>query len=331
VNTVTGPTRRFCYIHIVTHKTGTTSIQAFLAHNRDRLLERGIFIPAAGGIGEPQFADHHGVVRQLLGTHDPAQTSGGLDVVRAELSATDAPTSCISSEDFSLIYDRPELLVRLRDAVAATGFEPKVIVYLRPQASYAVALYATNAHGGYRLPFETFLREVFEQGRYEWAGGLGPPFDYQALLDAFAAVFGHHAITARAFRSDAPDSALLISFMRVLDPNLRNLAGFAVPPKRANRTLTFSVVLRLLGCENSVDQHVRFAPLTFGELVRFQARFRRSNRQLSSRYGLTLPPVEPVDVLRALPFRRSPALTRQLAQARRMLRAAASATADGEP
>lgn len=324
--TILTPTaERVCFIHVGTHKTGTTSIQAFLAENRDRLLDRGIFIPRGAGGGE-EFACHHGIARQLLRGEPPGGSQGGLDEIRAELQASSARVSCISSEDISLLYDRPEHLNRLHAVIVGAGWTPRIVAYIRPQASYGVAIYAANVLSGYRLPFTTFLADVFEHGCYKWDGGSGPPFDYHALLDAFATAFGREAIDVRAFRSDARDSALLLSFMRVLVPGLTDLGGFSVPPKRANRTLTFSSVLRLLGVENTIDQHVRFAPLTFAELVRFRSRFAPSNRHLFARYGVKLPVVEPIDFVRASALRRSPALTRQLWEARRMFRRIA-----GEP
>src|SRR5437016_5255870 len=38
-----------CFLHIGTEKTGTTTIQSFLAQNRDRLREQGVMYPSAPG------------------------------------------------------------------------------------------------------------------------------------------------------------------------------------------------------------------------------------------------------------------------------------------
>ncbi len=271
---------------------------------------------------DARFASHHALVAQLLGTA-PAGTAGGLDAIVDQLAASSAPVSCLSSEDVSLLYDRPELLARLRDAVISTGYQPQIVVYVRPQVSYAIAIYAANVLSGYRLPFTTFLRDVFEYGCYKWDGGSGPPFDYAILLDAFARTFGTGALHVRVFRSDARDSALLQSFVGTLLPALRDLRAFVIPAKRANRTLTFSSVLNLLGVENTIDQHVRFAPLTLTELARFVARFSGSNRLLRRRYGVPLPALEPADIMRALPLRRTPAMIAQLRLARRLFAGAA--------
>jgi hypothetical protein len=316
--------RRTCFVHIGTHKTGTTSIQAFLAANRAPLQTLGLFVPAAGGNGEDEFACHHGVVRELLGNPRFAADAGCFERVAGELAATNAPVSCLTSEDFSLLHDRPEQLARLRDTIRAAGFEPKIVVYLRPQASYSIAIYAANVDSGFRVPFGAFLDDVIRRGRYFWNGGWGPPFDYARLLDAFAAVFGADNLLVRRFRSDAPDDALLVSFMAAILPGANGLAGLQTPPKRANRTLTFAGVLHRLGLENSFDEHVRFAPLTPAGLARVWLRFRGSNRELTLRYGVHLPVFEGADAIRTLPVRRTVALTRQLIAARAALNSLSS-------
>jgi hypothetical protein len=185
---------RPCYIHVGTHKTGTTSIQVFLASNRERFLSHGVFWPMAGSEYDPGVASHHELARELKQSADVDPDRRVLDAVADELRRTDARVACISSEDLTFVWDKPAALVRLRDAVLAAGFEPRIVVYLRPQAQYCVAVYA------------------------ERGGGLGPPFDYARLLDAFAAVFGRNRIIARRYRTGAPDNALLFSFAQLLLP-----------------------------------------------------------------------------------------------------------------
>jgi len=264
-------------------------------------------------------------VRQLYGSPQNGPDAG-FDAVMAELAVADSPKSCISSEDFSLLYDRPDLLYRLRDAIRSAGFVPTVIVYVRAQVSYSGAIYAANVLSGYRLPFTTFLSDVISRGCYVWDGGFGPPFDYDVLLDAFAEIFGRDAIIVKPFRSDAPDTALLRSFMSILLPQFADLAYFSVPAKRANRTLTFAAVLRLLGAQNDFDEHLRFSPFRLRDVLRCWFRFAPSNRRLAARYVVRIPVFDFLDLVRALPIRRTLSMTRQLWQARRTLRKVTRAT-----
>ncbi|MHB8232145.1 MAG: hypothetical protein ACYDDB_04520 [bacterium] len=51
------------FLHIGTHKTGTTALQSLLATN-DRLLSNsGVLFPSAGRIGK--YSGHHNIAREL--------------------------------------------------------------------------------------------------------------------------------------------------------------------------------------------------------------------------------------------------------------------------
>jgi hypothetical protein len=307
---------RPCFVHIGTPKTGSTSLQAFLAANRGPLREAGFVIPESAGTGDPESACHHAIVSDLL--DEPARPTGDLRSVIAELAASDAPRGCISTENISLLYNRPELLGRLRDGIVASGFTPVIVAFVRPQVSYATAIFGHNVRNGDRTPFPTYVAEVLDSGAYRWKAGYGPQFDYVHLLDGFADVFGRDAIVVRPFSSDAPDGALHRAFIEVLLPRTP-FGRFRVPPLRANRTMTFGALLSTLGTPNDFDEHLRFAPFGFAEIGRFQRRFDGPNRRLAERYGLRLPIFESADLIRALPVRRTPRLTRQLGAARRAL------------
>ena len=47
------------YIHIGTHKTGSTSIQDFLFKNRTKLRDRGFLYPLSGISPKNLFGQHH--------------------------------------------------------------------------------------------------------------------------------------------------------------------------------------------------------------------------------------------------------------------------------
>jgi hypothetical protein len=309
---------RPCYIHIGTHKTGTTSIQAFLASNRVRFAANGVFWPAAGSDGDPNVVSHHELARELNRGGAFDSEKGGLDAVAEELRGSDARIACLSSEDFTFLWDKPSALIRLRDAVLAAGFSPRIVVYFRPQASYCTAVYAENVRHGYRKPFEEYFHNILTHGQYVWEAGVGPPFDYPRLLDSFAAVFGRNSIIVRPYRSAAPNDAILFSFARILLPNV-DVTSFVTPTIRYNGSLDFGAVLTLLGSEQPIPARLRFTPLGSSQMLRLELRFRRSNAALARCYGTSVPAFEPLDLALALPLRRTPAKTRALLMARRAL------------
>ena len=308
---------RHCYIHIGTHKTGTTSLQVFLRDNEEQFARNNVLIPKAGrsedGVG------HHNLTQQLIGAAGFVAERGGLDEFVDELRTSDKQVACISSEDFSLLSRSAEALTRLRDAVRTSGFTPVIVVYLRPQVSYCVSIYAEIVKNGNRKSFATYLDEIRQYGSFLWDGWPGPPCRYDFLLDCFSAVFGREAIIVRRYDGRAPSHALLRSFAELLIGSSIRHDNFVLPTKKFNPSFSFLSVLRTLGSDIHVKD-MRFAPLSVRETLRLAAMFHSANVDVARRYGVWVLPVEFTDILLALPLRKTVERTRALRQARRMLR-----------
>jgi hypothetical protein len=228
----------------------------------------------------------------------------------------------LSSEDFSLLSRSRDALVRVRDAIAATGFTPVIVIYLRPQISYSVSIYAEIVKNGHRKPFARYIDELREHGSFVWDGSLGPLCRYDLLIERFAAVFGARAVVVRRYRSAAPRNALLRSFARVIIGRRAAVDGFVFPPERYNPSLSFARVLTALGAPApAID--MRFAPLTLGETLALARDFMQPNLEVAGRYGTWVPPCEPTDLLLAAPWRKTRRRTAALAAARAALAAAA--------
>jgi hypothetical protein len=308
---------RPCYIHVGTHKTGTTSIQAFLRDNEERFAALGVLIPRAGR-GQ-DAAGHHNLTQQLLGGGGFVAGRGGLDDVADELRRSGQPSACLSSEDFSLLSRSSESLAAVRDAVAAAGFTPTVIVYLRPQISYCVSIYAEIVKNGNLKPFEAYRNEIIEHGSFLWNSSLGPVCRYDVLLERFARVFGERALIVRRYRSGAAPNALLRSFARTVLGSHADLTSFRFPSEKFNPTSSFQNVLRRLSGNIEV-MDMRFAPLDLSGMFELARPFYGSNLRVAQRYGVWVPPFELTDFLLALPLRKTFARTASLAKARHALR-----------
>lgn len=321
---------RTCYIHIGTHKTGSTSIQAFLALNRNELHAAGVLIPIAGSDGDPGVATHHALARELNAIGSCA-VRNELRAMSAELRESTATTACLSSEDFTFLWDKPAVLAAFRDAIVAAGFTPRIIVFLRPQVPYVIAIYAENVRHGYRKPFREYLKDVLTHGHYVWGEGIGPPFDYGHLLDPFATAFGRDAILAQTYRATAPSASLLSAFARSIRPARLDVSRLRFPVTRYNGSLDFGGVLTALGLQHTVSDRLRFSPMNVAQTLRVGQHFRRANTALVERYDVKVPTFEPLDLLLALPIRKTRAKTRELVAARRILaRAPASDIGNGK-
>lgn len=129
-------------LHIGRHKSGTSSLQAYLAGHPERLAAEGILYPRAGRQG----IAHHavaGVLQQRAMREDPQRADATLRQFRQdlgrELGGRSERRVLLSSEAFQN--------ARAEDVAAA--FDPRrssVIVYLREQADYLVSSYQQVVH-----------------------------------------------------------------------------------------------------------------------------------------------------------------------------------------
>jgi hypothetical protein len=148
-------------LHIGTEKTGTTSIQAFLALNRDRLLEHGVLVPESLGRRNhrllPAIAmddDHLDDLFKLqqLGRLEDRQAAKArwLEEFEAEIkgAAEHVHTVIISSEQLHSRLQRTREIVRVRRILRALFKPISVLVYFREPLATAVAAYSTSVKYG---------------------------------------------------------------------------------------------------------------------------------------------------------------------------------------
>jgi hypothetical protein len=201
-------------LHSGTHKTGTTSIQVALDHNRNWLHERGYVYPKLS-----DGACHHNKLAQrLVGTEqgninvrsDLAPASGHTLIFSAE--EIFATTACL--EDWQAFGRRDywerriEQLGRVRAALRDFD-ETVVVLCFRRQDEFASSLYATKVLSGRFIgSFEEFRTRA------------KPLFDYRRQLDAFRAVFSK----VRFISFDALKDNLVPAFC--------DWADIPVPPER---------------------------------------------------------------------------------------------------
>jgi hypothetical protein len=287
-----------------------------LAANAAAFAALGIYVPRMGrpaGASGETLSGHHNVAWQINGDPRFDPKYGTLAQLTDELAATTAPVAVVSSEDFALSHDRPGALEALREAIAAAGFEPYVVIYLRTQSSYAGALYAelTQHQGALDCSFDDFSAAVITDGAFRVAF-YTLPFDYAALLRAFETPFGAGRILVRPYASGGPSDALLRDFIAVIAPDgvTPDLARLQAPG-RLNERVRFSALMETLrlhylavradlpniytlaqGLFGSVDETMlegSFAPIGPAEAARYRARFAASNDALRERYGFAWP------------------------------------------
>jgi len=289
---------RIAYIHAGTHKTGTTSIQAMLASNEDALASAGVYIPKTGRISADS-AGHHNLAFQLNNGHQFNSNGGTLNEVLEEISRCGLPTVCLSSEEFEFVAARPSKLQELFDGFRGIGYDPRVILYLRPQADYLVSLYAEIIKR-WVVDFEGFLANIMS------ADSFGESqFDYDKLVSNFERVFGSERLQVRLYRSADPSDKLLKEFLRILCGD-RHRIDFDVlrTPQRMNRMLNydeamaarahvldgrgaFSVADLRVGSSSSA-RGAEFTPLTLLDVIQIVVHFWPPNDRVRRKYGVRI-------------------------------------------
>jgi len=214
------------FLHIGTEKTGSTSIQRFLAKNRNELRRRGLFYPVSLG-----QTNHHLITlyalnneraaslgnrklriaasRALRGARVPAREQ---IVARFESEVSklepEVDRLIISNEHLHSRLSEKDEFLRLRDFLSKFAHRLTVVVYLRRQDRVARSLATTHVKGGRgRAEFPAVepasLPRYFDYYRIikEYDEYLKPdrfilrPFDRNAwvdndLLSDFLAIFG---------------------------------------------------------------------------------------------------------------------------------------------
>jgi hypothetical protein len=295
---------RVCFVHVGTHKTGTTAIQHFLAANRKLLGDGGLYYPRSGWLS-PDLPGHHNVAFELAGdaSFDPAL--GSLADVVGEFAAAGMPRVCLSSENFEYLHVREDALLALRDAIAAAGYRPQIVAYVRSQDEYAESLFAELVKHGMLATFDSFLADVAEHGLVRYDQAWAFRFDYAKLLDPFAAVFGADAMIVRGYRNDAAPESLIQDFLDTVGGVERSSAATGAATRSSeNRRLTTGGVIEhifhntgtWLGDERLTAAGVElvarhplaagepFRPLEPGERTRIRARFASQNAAVARRW-----------------------------------------------
>ena len=155
--------RKKLFLHIGTHKTGTTALQTFLMVNKQLLREHGVLMPVSGCIGP--YSGHHNIAWELNNDHRFQSDYGTLDDLCAEISESDCHTVVISSEDFESLYSIPEALVTLKRRLNDVGCQVEVIIFFRELGGYITSLYAELLKHGLDLSFRAFKKQILDTDR----------------------------------------------------------------------------------------------------------------------------------------------------------------------
>ena len=187
-------------VHIGAEKTGTTSIQHYLARNRETLRsDHGILFPASLGPNASynlaaacQLSPTPDALRQMLSLHTPDDVDAYYTELhhklQSEISDSQPKRLILSCENFSSRLKTGEEVSRLRDFLAPFASSFRVLVYLRRQDKMITSAYSTRVKNGLTRPF-----------RFPLEGDERHDSHFDQLLDRWAEVFGEDCMVVRLY------------------------------------------------------------------------------------------------------------------------------------
>ncbi len=208
------------YIHIGTHKTGSSTIQHAL---RDASQANGvnwIYSGTTRTIKDLMRAKQYdnALVKRLK-----------LEIERKMLHAKSvkAKRVIISSEALSGL---PDTGYQNSNAVfsmlheATSQYNTKIVVFLRRQDSFVQSMYTQLIHQGVSLDFESFLKQFSSPNA----------LDYSRMLDELSVAFGEQNLIVKSYH-ESSTLGLIDNFSEIVESNL------PIPSKKGDRNVSYSI------------------------------------------------------------------------------------------
>lgn len=206
---------RACFIHIGTHKTGTTSLQVTLNRHHSDLETLGYVYPRTGR--PPEAPDgHHNIAWEIADDRRFQKKYGTLDDLITEVRRV--PHNVIlSREDFECSIHHRERFQEFIRRLQSCQLAVKIVVYFRNRVDYSQRLYLTMLNFGIVESSNQFLEEILRSGQFRWRDWIFP-FCYKDLLTRLQAIKEIDVIVRSYDRPN--DRSLIVDYLSIfgLDP-----------------------------------------------------------------------------------------------------------------
>jgi hypothetical protein len=206
-----------CFLHIGTEKTGTTSIQEFLATNRRRLQAHRYLYPKSPGalnhLGLTCYAqddDKFDGVRRLKAVSSRSDViryrASLLAALDGEIGKSNSTAVIFSNEHLSSRLTTTKELRRLKELCERYARVTRIIVYIRDQVGFLASRYIEGIKGGATRSLTLPIRP-----------GVIRLMDYEKLLAPWREVFGIDNMHVRRFvNTDFCGGDLLLDFESII-------------------------------------------------------------------------------------------------------------------
>jgi hypothetical protein len=170
------------FIHIGTHKTGSTSLQHFFLQNRLNLIKQGFLYPEIG----IKNAGHHKIAWVARNGNESNRLKNIIARIKIQAERADCENVILSSEEFEFVHH----LEPLKAALA--GHHCKIIVFIRRQDTLLESEY--NQH--VKMPSIKYADSIF---KFHFDHDFSQRFNYKHLCDIWSQTFGQENIHPISF------------------------------------------------------------------------------------------------------------------------------------
>ena len=175
---------RKCFLHIGTHKTGTSSIQSALYNSRAELARQGFLYPLTGI--PPGIFGHHNISWAVTADPRYQRQNGTVDELLDEIGSSDQDV-ILSSEDFTCALRCLANLRSFIECLKQGGLRIIIVLYLRNQVDYFHSAYFEILKLGCGVPFEEFLSAMLQDQVVTWGDyAAGGALDFPDVLAQLA-------------------------------------------------------------------------------------------------------------------------------------------------
>lgn len=284
--------RKQIYLHIGTHKTGTTSIQNFLFENSSRLKQQGFDYLVENCVWKAHqplgwaFQGNNAA----LDSYCPWKNAGIINELEKEILTSNAHSFILSSENLYHLKNK-NFIERFFNRLE--NYDLRVIVYLRTQQKFLESWYYELVRADYcklALGFEDFIKEP----KYN--------LNYDEALLSWEQFVPRKNIIVMPYDKISKNNKLLQSFRQAI--GIGENSNFIVTKNRNSR-MTYSQLLELrelnsknLDHQSWVKSRARILKTKMLDdnkslmdaktFAMIKAKYAYSNNLIKKRYGIEL-------------------------------------------
>ena len=202
------------YLHIGTHKTGTSAIQQFCTLNNEKMEQHGFSYPDFGFRYLKRNAQRNGL---WLTTyywdennvrHPEVEDERFLEVLRIVNEKFKTCDTVILSDEAiwrNFYITKFMRFHQLMEDARKNGYEVKVVIYLRRQDSFVESWWNQIIKGSQKetITFQDFLKDAYY-------------LDYYGILSAYADEVGEENLIVRRFRDAVKGPGIVADFMNIV-------------------------------------------------------------------------------------------------------------------